>query len=322
LTRRLFCHFRLLTDRFEWSKGWLAVTRAIVLWIILLSITIAVPILGYSRGLGWMQSVYGALAGPQTKSSPQPTLFPAEPSSAPQLGWAVKTGGILGYIVLLGGIFWRLRRIVKNPLEVNLRHYLRAPDYRSRVSFIEQFHEDFARLVKAYARGNKLLVFIDDVDRCEVPKAADLMQALNLLVASEAPLIFVIGMDREKVAAGLAAKYERLLPYLSAAYGTQSSSAKAVDVLGGLEFGYAFIEKFIQIPFRVPRPGQSDVKRFLETLGNDSVLSKREERLAPSTDTPPRTREAAIANDSNATPSDKTRGATVGSTQSSGLPSD
>jgi hypothetical protein len=36
--------------------------------------------------------------------------------------------------------------------------------------------------VKTYAEGSRVYVFVDDLDRCEVPKAAELMQALNLLI--------------------------------------------------------------------------------------------------------------------------------------------
>ncbi len=58
-------------------------------------------------------------------------------------------------------------------------------------------------------------------------------------------------MDREKIAAGLAVKYEKLLPYVKPAPGSDTR-AKAADPLGGLEFGYAFAEKFVQLPFLAP----------------------------------------------------------------------
>src|SRR5207237_10378875 len=108
-----------------------------------------------------------------------------------------------------------------NPLAADLRQYVAAPDYNSRVAFIEHFHEDFKKIVETYAGRSKVYVFIDDLDRCDVPKAADLMQALNLMIADSPQLIFIIGMDREKVAAGLAVKYEKLLPYLSPSPSTQ-----------------------------------------------------------------------------------------------------
>ena len=48
---------------------------------------------------------------------------------------------------------------------------------------IDKLHEDFERIVKCYAHGKKLFVFIDDLDRCDVPKSAEMMQAVNLLLS-------------------------------------------------------------------------------------------------------------------------------------------
>jgi len=40
------------------------------------------------------------------------------------------------------------------------------------------------------------------------------MQAMNLMIADDPSVIFILGMDREKVAASLAVKYENILRYL------------------------------------------------------------------------------------------------------------
>src|SRR5579862_6176203 len=46
-------------------------------------------------------------------------------------------------------------------------------------------------------------------------KAAEPMQALNLMLSEDKHLVFVMGVDREKVAAGIAAKHKELLPFLT-----------------------------------------------------------------------------------------------------------
>src|SRR4029077_1995705 len=119
------------------------------------------------------------------------------------------------------------------------------------------FDDDFRKVLSTYVgKGERIYVFIDDLDRCEIPKAADLMQALNLLMSTgESQFTFILGLDRTMVAASLAAKYERVLPYLPG-YGNGSSSQK-------IEYGYAFLEKFVQVPFRIPRPGQDSLRHFL-----------------------------------------------------------
>ncbi|MCK4872060.1 MAG: AAA family ATPase [Phycisphaerales bacterium] len=150
---------------------------------------------------------------------------------------------------------------VANPVLATLRKHMRGVNYVDRVAFIERFHKDFGRIVEAYTRGEKTFVFIDDLDRCEVPKAADLMQALNLLIDDDNHLVFVLGLDRERVAAGLAVKFEPLLPYVGTAdEGAGSRRAR-------IEFGYEFIEKFIQLPFQVPQADVGDkLDEFLDGL--------------------------------------------------------
>src|SRR5262245_1273220 len=43
------------------------------------------------------------------------------------------------------------------------------------------------------------------------------------------------------------------------------------DPWRGLEFGYRFIEKFIQLPFRIPTPSPGDLENFLSMLNPTRV---------------------------------------------------
>ena len=121
-------------------------------------------------------------------------------------------------------------------------------NYKKRISFREQFYSDFNEIVKSYVGDSKVYVFIDDLDRCEVPKAAELMQAINLMISDDSKIYFVLGIDRKVISAGIAAKNEKVIDYLK---------------IEGLEYGYDFIEKFIQLPFKVPKPKSDDFLKFL-----------------------------------------------------------
>src|SRR5208282_4779114 len=132
-------------------------------------------------------------------------------------------------------------KITGNPLKIDLKKFANNPRYEERVPTIDKLHEDFERIVNCYAHGKKLFVFIDDLDRCDVPKSAEMMQALNLLLSDSLEVIYVIGLDRQKVAAGLAAKFKDLTPYLSRSSTTPPGSAENGDAL---EFGFDYLEKF------------------------------------------------------------------------------
>jgi hypothetical protein len=202
------------------------------------------------------------------------------------LGKALSTGGYAGSIGLIVVLWSKAKDYIGNPLRVELKKYVQSPDYKNKVSFIERFHKDFAKIVRAYSGGKTVYVFIDDVDRCEVPKAAELMQSLNLLIANDPQLIFIIGMDREKVAAGLAVKFKELLPYLANSdQKTGIAGASGASRIHEIEYGYNFIEKFVQVPFVIPRPKEENLKKFLERIGRTArYVSKAPEISVPEGD--------------------------------------
>ncbi len=248
--RRWRGHALLLIQRFAWKNAWAHLLRAAAFFALALGIVGLVLFGAYAKGPEWL-------------------VFLQPGGRAPLLealwNWAAGLGTAAVAAVAVLSAWIKLREAFGSAFQVDLRMYLQSPNYATRISFIEQFHKDFSKVISAYVGQDKVFVFIDDLDRCEVPKAADLMQAVNLLVSQDPRLIFIIGMDREKIAAGLAAKYEKLVPYLipSSALGEQP---KASDPAPALEFGYNFIEKFIQVPFLLPHPGSQDIDRYLNSL--------------------------------------------------------
>jgi len=225
----------------------------------------------YLVSVGWPSLTL--IKGIADELSKDPTTFGA------RLG---VLGGVTASIFFLFFFLTKLRDIVGNPLAIELRKYGRWPDYETRLAFIERFQVDLAYIAKVYTKGRKFCVFVDDLDRCEVRKSADMMQAINLMIPECKNLIFVIGMDRERVAAAVAVKHEKLLPYLArgpaTADGTNSAvepsankggTKPTVDFRGGLSYGYAFLEKFIQIPFRLPRADEHGVDSLLDELLKD-----------------------------------------------------
>jgi hypothetical protein len=102
------------------------------------------------------------------------------------------------------------------------------------------------------------------------------MQGLNMMISNSTRLIFIIGMDREKVAAGIAAKYKDMLIFLNPEQAPLNTSK---GVHQALNFGYNFLEKFIQLSFRVPSPSPESLKGFLAALNanKESVQEQQTE---------------------------------------------
>ena len=209
-------------------------------------------------------------SSPQTKSSS--TSGQSEPNDL--LTYALQALGMGSSGLITVKLAKQLKEMLGDPKK-ELTDYINCPDYKKQVAFVEKFHQDFKKIVNAYVGKGKVYVFIDDLDRCELPKSAELMQALNLMISEDPSIIFILGMDREKVAAGLAVKYKDLLPYLLSEIKSDEEKSKTkVNAVGGLEYGYAFIEKFVQLPFFVPQPSNRDLDFYLQSIAKPTSVEK------------------------------------------------
>lgn len=243
--QRIRANWKLMLDRFDWRSGWIDLTKTILSIILWIGIAVAIWVLGIDvlEDIGIKEDL------------------------SETIGIILGSVGTLG---VLQRLFLTIRDtvdIVGNPLRFNLKKHIQNPNYAERIEFIEQFHNDFNKIIDAYIQDEKVFVFIDDLDRCKVPIAADMMQAMNLMIGEDKRLIFIIGMDRQKIAAGLAVKFEKLLPYIQLDHVTDFEKDKRRV---GIRFGYDYIEKFIQLPFRVPSPRP-------EMIDNLYKSSKKEE---------------------------------------------
>jgi hypothetical protein len=177
-------------------------------------------------------------------------------------------------------VVWAIRKLPgvseKTLFEIELEQYIDRPDYKGKAAFVDAFSEDFGKMVRAYAPkgGAKVFVFVDDLDRCEVPKAADLMQAINLMIGDSSPLFFIIGLDRGKVAASIAFKYSGIAPYLlsPAELAAGANTGNKPDCMKIRALGDEFLEKFIQISFPIPvSDNDEQAKEFINSLISSSV---------------------------------------------------
>lgn len=269
--RRWWANINLRRSRYDWAAGSLDFLRAFAAWVLLVVAGAVVPALLFFKGLSWTSETAHSIVQVIGESGDVWTGF---------VNWLLKSGGGAAILFIAATLWLKLKSFIGNPITTDLKRHLKSPNYEERVAFVERFHRDLQKVVKCYVGKRKVYVFIDDLDRCEVPKAADLMQAINLMIANDPHLFFIVGMDRQKIAAGLAVKYEKLLPYIAApqssatnqqAISNGKNQSVNIDLrpLSGLDFGYQFIEKFVQLPFRLPVPSESDLERLLSSFESE-----------------------------------------------------
>jgi hypothetical protein len=252
---------KLFLKRLTGFRGWLQ--------LILLALSALLFVVGFAA-----LSIYILrLAPDDLKTLLNHILYPNHETSGMAFALtSIATHGAWGAVAAVGfaGIY-KFHAHFKMPLSLNLEKYLAKPDYSGHVTFIESFHEDLKRLIHAYAGRERVFIFVDDLDRCDVPRAAELMQAINLMIGDAGNLVFILGMDREKVAAGVALKYKDLFPFLRES--AQWKPGENKDDVTPLYFGYAYLEKFIQISFSLPIPNDGPI--IQEFLNDRPVANPR-----------------------------------------------
>jgi len=271
--RRLRCDFRLFRTRI---KGWterLSLLALSLTWLLLLC--------GFGGVIVWTirhehherVGLIKSLIGPKDKSSTE-----AHPLPEPWYNWLayspLATSAVL-IVLLIGKIPESLR---KRLFEAQLEKYIDRPDYKGKAAFVDTFSDDFSKTLEAYAPtdGGKIFVFIDDLDRCEAPKVADLMQALNLMIGDGNSLIFILGLDRAKVASAIAFKFREILPYLDASLDPKAHPESLRS------FGDAFLEKFIQLSFRLPiSSNETQARKFIDSLFTDAAMPAPQSAAGP-----------------------------------------
>jgi hypothetical protein len=180
----------------------------------------------------------------------------------------LKGAGPLGFIFMLyynGKEIWGR---LAGPFDLKLSQYIKEPNYKEKVGFADQFEADFKRVIDAVTEEGKwpLVIFIDDLDRCEPPKPVEIIEAINILLDAK-NCVFVMGMDCQAVAASIEVKYKDLGRFMVA-----SSPA------GGLSLGQRFLEKILQINFHIPGAESKVMGNFISC----NLEAEKDEPTRPS----------------------------------------
>ncbi len=181
-------------------------------------------------------------------------------------GW-ISSLLILGF--LSPSVFGLIVRMLK-PIGVNLSGLISGRNFKESIDTIEGFRGSFSSLIKLYlGEKGRLVIYIDDLDRCSPNNAVEVIETINILLGIE-QTIFVLGIDRDKLTLSVEAKYKDLieLDYKQQQWGGYYKSL----INDGLRFGEHFMEKMIQLPISVPHPGIEEIRMFARNLVDDNKI--------------------------------------------------
>jgi hypothetical protein len=167
-------------------------------------------------------------------------------------------GSVLPWGASFIAAFWivasRAQRVI-GPLSKRVWAYFQRPDYATRIGEQNQVRKEIEDLVKQLYRGRpraRIVVFIDDLDRCSNDHVMEILQATNLILG-ESECYVVFGID--------AAMIHRAI---EAHFGTAERPLEP-------RFAEHYLAKIIQLPFNIPDASREQRADFVASLFSEAA---------------------------------------------------
>jgi tetratricopeptide (TPR) repeat protein/Cdc6-like AAA superfamily ATPase len=173
-------------------------------------------------------------------------LQPASSALPESLAALLKNTSFNSTLAFVLGLWLLLKPLIesaKDKVSLDLEKLLKEAPYETQISAIQQLQKHFEQLVEAWVDGDgRVIVFIDDLDRCPPDKMTEVLEALKLFATTER-CVYVLGVDQEVVAQGIRAKYKDL----------------PID-------GTRYLEKIVQLPFLLPSIEVTDIEGYVKSF--------------------------------------------------------
>ncbi len=128
---------------------------------------------------------------------------------------------------------------------------------------MSEFRANFADLYKA-AHIKKLVVLIDDLDRCLPKVAIETLEAVRMFLSME-HAAFIIAADDAMIRYSVKEYFPRVM---------EPESEDTTRTLDYNRFSDKYLEKLIQIPFHIPRIGIAEAQLYILLLMVESILGE------------------------------------------------
>jgi hypothetical protein len=167
----------------------------------------------------------------------------------------------LGGLSTLIYLIKTLRNIIGHPLPVNLEKYFKLPNYAKHLGLIPVLKRHITTLCKLklnairipftkirFGQDKKLLVFVDDLDRCKSICIAETLDAIRLVMTIP-NVIVMIGIDHRIAFKAIRKHYEEL--------------ADGKDRKEAAEIARDYLGKIIQLPVRLRAASYEELEGYV-----------------------------------------------------------
>jgi len=133
------------------------------------------------------------------------------------------------------------------------RQMAAQPDFRTKIGFMADIKSEIdfvTELLEQQSKGKsiRVVIFIDDLDRCSPAKAVEVLEAIMLLLSEDnSPFHLFLGLDARVLVKAIEERYGKVL------------------VEAGIS-GYEYLDKIVQIPFTIPAADEAGIKNYIRAL--------------------------------------------------------
>jgi predicted KAP-like P-loop ATPase len=138
-----------------------------------------------------------------------------------------------------------------------------APTGRSVPTEIREFRESYKALIEK-AAITRLVVLIDDLDRCLPQTAIETLEAIRLFVLWD-KTAFVVGADEGMIEVAVRDHFKNLPEPESTQHYTRDAAQN---------YTRSYLEKLLQVPFRIPALGETETRIYVTLLLLGRVLGE------------------------------------------------
>jgi predicted KAP-like P-loop ATPase len=134
--------------------------------------------------------------------------------------------------------------------EAFINQFIKESKLDNKTQSVREFRDNFETMIEK-SKINKLIILIDDLDRCTPERIIDNLEAIKLFLNVK-NTAFIIGADERIVRHAIETRYK--------SSGLSNEIGKYENIVTD------YLEKLIQIPYRLPRLSNSDVQTYMTLL--------------------------------------------------------
>ncbi len=128
-------------------------------------------------------------------------------------------------------------------------------------STLSFYHASFNSMRKAVTEfsdkgAQRIVVFVDDLDRCLPGNALEVLESMKLLFDQEG-FVFVVGLNKDIIERSIKLKYQ-----------TPGLKSEELQPIKGTDY----VKKIFQVPFGLPQISMEQLQTYFDGLVNDSDL--------------------------------------------------